>query len=329
MSAYAQVIMPYHRVLDGLYERSQAIGTTKRGIGPCYMDRARRIGIQMGELVRPELFEKRLREVVKIKNQELSRIFGEKELDVEEVLGRYRELGDRLAEFVGPAEEKVGRALRGREKVLFEGAHGTLLDGTFGTYPFVTSCSTLAAGICAGMGVGPTRVGHVLGVIKAYTTRVGAGPLPTGLKDEEKFIGNVEAREIGSTTGRLRRMAWFDGVLARYAACLNGVDSLAIMKLDILDQLREIKVCTAYKLDGEVLTKPPAVTEDWDLVEPVYEIMEGWEKSTRDVKKYDDLPGNARKYVEKIEEICQTPVSLVSVGPEREQTVLIDAHPFS
>lgn len=223
-------------------------------------------------------------------------------------------------------EGRLARALRRDENVLFEGAHGSLLDSIFGTVPFVTSSSTIAAGVCAGAGVGPTQIDEVLGVLKAYTTRVGAGPLPTALSKEElkHFMSCEEAREIGTTTGRHRRIGWFDGPVARYAIHLSGVDQLAVTKLDILDRLPEIKICVGYRLDGEKLETPPPLIEDLERVEPIYETFEGWQQSTSKAQSLHDLPKAARRYLDRIEEFCGLPIGILSVGPDRLQTLFLE-----
>jgi adenylosuccinate synthase len=328
LSSYAHVIFPYHRLLDKLFEErkgAHAIGTTGRGIGPCYADRASRIGIRVGELVSPRIFEKKLEQVLSMKNLELQEFFKHPKLSLEEITSQYAEYGKRLLPFVAPVESEIAEALDRQDNVLFEGAHGTLLDVSFGTYPYVTSSSCLAAGICAGAGVGPNRIDHVLGVIKAYTTRVGNGPLPTALSQEEEslFLGHVAAREIGTTTGRKRRLAWFDAVLARFAINLNGVDSLAVTKLDVLDQLAQIKICTGYLLDGKKIEVPPPLCEDLERVQPVYESLPGWQTSTSGITKLEELPKNARKYVDRLQELCQVPISMISLGPERERTLIL------
>jgi adenylosuccinate synthase len=328
LSPYAHVILPYHRMLDRLSEERKgvhAIGTTGRGIGPCYADKASRIGIRICELIDPVLFEKRLRFILPLKNQELEAIYHQPPLDFDAICSEYVAYGKELKTFVSETERMVGMACKDNKNVLFEGAHGTLLDLTFGTYPYVTSSSTIASGVSGGAGIGPSRISHTIGVVKSYTTRVGAGPLPTALSDEEQnlFLDNVSAREIGTTTGRKRRIGWFDACLVRYAACLNGMDSLALTKLDVLDHLKEIKICTHYRLRGERIDYPPAIVEDLEIVEPIYETMPGWACSTKEVTSYDQLPKPARAYVERLCQLVHTPLSILSLGPERERTLLI------
>jgi adenylosuccinate synthase len=328
LSPYAHVVFPYHRILDRLYEEQKganAIGTTGRGIGPCYADRSLRVGIRICELIRPELLEKRLQGVVSLKNQELEKIFSQPPLSVKEMFDEYRVYGQKLESYVSAVENRVADGLKRGMKILFEGAHGTLLDINFGTYPFVTSSNTLSSGVSVGAGVGASQIDHTVGVVKAYTTRVGAGPLPTALSLQEQalFMDNAAAREIGTTTGRLRRMGWFDAVLVRFAVRLNGADSIALTKLDILDSLETLKICTGYRLHGAVLDSIPAVIEDLEAVEPIYETLPGWQVSTRDVTRFEELPINAKRYIQRISELVEAPVSLLSLGPERHRTIFL------
>ncbi|MES2122822.1 MAG: adenylosuccinate synthase [Chlamydiota bacterium] len=326
LSLYAHVIFPYHCALDKLYEEqkgSQAIGTTGRGIGPCYADRANRIGIRICELIHPEYLKKRLEFVLPMKNREMEAIFHKEPFDFTSIYEQYCEFGRQLAPFVSDVEKVVAIACKENKKVLFEGAHGTLLDTTFGTYPYVTSSSTISSGVSCGAGVGASKVRHTIGVVKAYTTRVGSGPLPTALNEQEQslFLDNFAAREIGTTTGRKRRMGWFDACLVRHAVRLNGLDSIALMKLDVLDSLREIKICTGYLLRGELIDSPPPLIEDLEQVQPVYEVMQGWARPTTEILNVSDLPKEARAYVDRISALLDTPVNILSVGPEREKTL--------
>jgi adenylosuccinate synthase len=328
LSLYAHVIFPYHRMLDKLSEKSKgalAIGTTGRGIGPCYTDKVSRIGIRICELINPEFLEKRLRLVLPLKNQELELIYHQPPLDFERLFEEYSSYGKMLAPLVGEPEMIVGKACKENKNVLFEGAHGTLLDITFGTYPFVTSSSTISSGVSGGAGVGASRISHTVGVVKSYTTRVGAGPLPTALNPQEEslFLDHVAAREIGTTTGRRRRLGWFDACLVRYASCLNGMDSLALTKIDVLDFLEEIKICTHYRLRGKQMEFPPAAIEDLEIVEPIYETMPGWKCSTKDISSFAQLPKEAKAYVQRLCQLVDTPLSILSLGPERERTLFI------
>ncbi len=329
ISTAAHMIMPYHRVFDRLYEEqkgSLAIGTTGKGIGPCYADKANRIGIQIGELCNPDSFAMHLKQVLLMKNRELQALFNMPPMDFEEIFQEYLGYAAFLREYLSEdVELQVAQALEQNKKVLFEGAHGTYLDQTFGTYPFVTSSSTLSSGVACGGGVGPTRIDHVVAVVKAYTTRVGNGPLPTALTEQElkMFMSNAEAREVGTTTGRNRRLGWFDAPLVRKALSLNGADSMAIMKLDILDRLPEIKICTGYMLHGSKLSMPPASIADWEHIEPIYEVLPGWQSATQDIAHYEDLPEPAKVYLRRIEELCSCPISIVSLGPERHRTLML------
>lgn len=328
ISPYAHCIFPYHCELDKLYEEQKGpekIGTTGRGIGPCYMDKAARIGIRICELIDPILLKKRLKFVLSFKNRELELLFGHPPIAFDALYKEYVEYGNQLRPFIGDVEVKVAHAITANKKVLFEGAHGALLDGTFGTYPFVTSSYTMASGVSVGAGIGPTRIGHTIGVVKAYTTRVGSGPLPSALDSDEEllFMDHKAAREIGTTTGRKRRMGWFDVCLVRFAAQLSGLDSLAVMKLDILDDLEEIKICTGYRLHQEYLDVPPPTTEALEQVEPIYETLPGWKRSTRDIASWEELPQEARAYLDRIVELVGVPISLISVGPERHRTILL------
>ena len=329
LSPYAHIIFPFHRELDRLYEASKgdaAIGTTKRGIGPCASDRAARIGVRIAELMRPEIFKKRLETLAAVKNLELEKIFGEKDIDVDAVFDEYWQYGNRLRPFVTDVEGRIREALMRDETVLFEGAHGTFLDGILGSYPFVTSSLTIAAGVIAGAGVGPLMIDSVYGVLKAYTTRVGSGPLPTAVSSDtlEEFRGAEDFREVGTTTGRARRIGWLDLVQGRCGIELNGVDRLVLTKLDVLDKLEEIQLCTGYLLDGERIDRPPPLIEDLARVEPVFETFPGWQTSTRNVETIRGLPKNARNYIDAIEDFCAISISMVSVGPSREETIVID-----
>lgn len=320
VSEYAHVVFPYHKLMDAHLEKERgksAIGTTGKGIGPCYVDKVSRLGIRMVDLMHPERFREKLRITLARKEKELGA-----SLDFEKIYSDYLGYAKELEPYLSPVEERLFEAAKKREKILFEGAQGALLDVTFGTYPFVTSSCTLSGGISSGLGVGPTKIEHTLGVTKAYTTRVGNGAFPTELSAEELsgFPDHLSAREMGTTTGRKRRIGWFDASLLRHTISLNGADSLALMKLDILDDLDEIKICTGYK---KCKTFPSCI-EELEHSLPIYEMHPGWKKSTRDVKIYDDLPHNARAYIRRIEELLDVPISLISVGPEREKTLWLD-----
>jgi adenylosuccinate synthase len=329
ISAYAHIVMPYHRALDLLSEKkrgSRAVGTTGRGIGPCYADKAQRRGIRLIDLVSPQRLKERLIEILPEKNEELRLLYQQEGFEERAILEEYFEYGKRLLPFCAPVEEMLHKAQKRGESLLFEGAQGALLDATFGTYPFVTSSCTLSGGICSGLGVGPSAVTHTVGVAKAYTTRVGNGPFPTELSLEElsQFPDHGTARELGTTTGRKRRIGWLDAVLLRHTAALSGADSMALMKLDILDSLAEIRVCTGYKIGGKVHHSFPASIDELSQVVPVYEQHTGWGTSTASIQSYKELPKLARAYVRRLEELLDLPVSIISVGPQRDQTIWMD-----
>ena len=329
ISPYAHIVLPYHRLLDRLIEERKghsSIGTTRKGIGPCYADKIQRIGLRVADLIDPSSLKEKLFETLSYKNEELKKMFGHETLDFETMYSEYAEYGARLAPFVGPVEEMLYAASVKNEKILFEGAQGALLDITFGTYPFVTSSCTLAGGAVAGFGFGPSRIGHVLGVAKAYTTRVGNGPFPTELDQEslQQFPDHQTSREIGTTTRRLRRMGWLDVVMLKHTALLNGADSIAIMKLDILDTLPEIKMCVGYKIDGKTVHSFPASMTALARVQPIFETLSGWSSSTRHHSSYKELPSNAKAYLRRIEELLNLPISLISTGPERDKTIWMD-----
>lgn len=334
ISPRAHLIFPFHRQFDVLYERQKgekAVGTTLRGIGPCVSDRSSRTGLRIADLTNSEIFREKLKDLVAVKNEELKKIFNEKEIDAEAIYSEYVGYAVQLKSYITDVEERIYAALQRDEAVLFEGAHGTLLDPIYGSYPYVTSSPTLAGGICGGAGIGPNLINKTLGVLKAFTTRVGTGPLPTTLIDEEyeAFTRYDEVREVGTTTGRLRRMGWFDGPLAQYAIRLNGIDSLILTKLDVLDHLDEIKICVGYSLDEKKIVNPPALIEDFDRLKPIYEIVPGWRASTQEIDRFKKLPKNAQGYINKIEEICNVSISAVSVGPRREQMIQMDEDLFS
>lgn len=331
ISVHAHVIFSYHQQLDILHEKEMKIGTTKKGIGPGYSDKYARIGIRIGELVEPELLKKRLQTTLELKNQELKKLFNEDLIEFEPLYQHYSALGQKLKKYVGDVETKLAGVLKKKEKVLFEGAHGTLLDITFGTFPYVTASSTIAAGVLAGAGIGPTYVKNVLGVVKAYSTRVGNGPFPTELSFQEEafFLDHKAAREIGTTTGRKRRLGWFDAPLVRYAVNLSGVNSIAVTKLDILDSLSEIKVCVGYKLGNERLDNASSALLRLSEVQPIYEVHQGWMQSTKETKKLEDLPLKARKYLDRISALCEVPITIISFGPEREKTLKLKRDFFS
>jgi len=315
ISPHAHVILPYHRQIDQQNEEVQAIGTTGKGIGPCYGDATERLGIRICDLMSPKVFENKLREILPIKNRIL-----EKPFEIDAIIQEYSEYAKKLKPFVKPIESHLHQEIIAGKKVLFEGAQGALLDILYGTYPYVTSSHTTSGGLALGAGVGPQAIQQTLGVVKAYTTRVGHGPFPTEFNEDEAFLDPHVAREFGTTTGRQRRIGWFDTVMVAHAIRLSGVSSLALTKIDILDTLPMIKICTGYRLDGHDLSEPPACLEDLERVEPIYEQVEGWKSDTNKIKQLEEFPKNARLFLNKIESLLGIPIDLISFGPEREKT---------
>ena len=326
MSARANVVMPYHRLLDALEEKSRggsALGTTRRGIGPAYADRAARLGIRVGDLLDRSALLHRLRIVLEQKNTLLTKVYGVVPLSLEEMFDQLGQYGRRLAPFICETETLLLEALEQDGNVLFEGSQGTLLDIDFGTYPYVTSAPTCASGVFVGAGISPRRIDTTLGVFKAYVTRVGAGPLPTELLDEVGHHIRERANEYGATTGRPRRCGWFDAVAARYSARVNGFNSLGVTRLDVLDELPTLKVCTAYKLDGATIESFPSSAHLLERCEPVYEELPGWQANTTKAAYWKELPRNARAYIRRLEELVGCRVGLISVGAERESTITL------
>jgi adenylosuccinate synthase len=325
ISDSAHVVMPYHKVLDRAGEESQGserIGTTGRGIGPCYRDKVERShGIRVMDLLDPELLRDRAGAAVTAKNELLTRIYHQEPLDPAPIIAAYTGYGERLREFVADTALLLYRAIEDGKDVLFEGAQGTLLDVDHGTYPFVTSSNTTAGGACTGSGIGPTRIDAVVGVTKAYTTRVGNGPFPTELTGPEGERLRELGHEYGATTGRPRRCGWFDALPVRRASRVNGLTSLAITRLDVLDTLERLKVCVGYRHGDTVLEEFPTNPRVLGACTPIFEEVEGWLRSTHEARRLADLPAAARRYLDRIAELSRAPVSLVSVGPERDATI--------
>ncbi len=323
ISDRAHVVMPYHKALDAAWDRAKAdgkkIGSTGRGIGPCYTDKMSRCGIRMADLYDQRVFGEKLKENSGQKNGVLEA--SGQSVSAEAIQKEFNGYAERLRPHVCDTVELMSGFVRGGKRILFEGAQGSLLDVDFGTYPFVTSSTSTACGVAAGLGVPPKHVGHILGVMKAYTTRVGGGPFPTELKDELGETLRQRGGEFGATTGRPRRCGWFDAVAARYAAMVNGVDSIALTKLDVLCGQPRIKVCTAYKIDGETTRRFPANTSLLDRIVPVYEEFEGFSETLADAARFDQLPRAAQAYVRAIEEVIECRIEMVSVGKERNQTI--------
>jgi adenylosuccinate synthase len=326
ISDRAHVVMPYHAQLDQLEEKRRgngAIGTTNKGIGPAYVDKVDRSGIRLGELLNIEDLALRLPGIIERKNEVLTRIYGVDPIDVNNILEQVRAWAPELSPFIRPVDDLVATALENGENVLLEGAQGSLLDIDHGTYPYVTSSNPTIGGAMTGMGLGPRAFGGVAGVFKAYCTRVGAGPFPTELKGEIGAQIREIANEVGVTTGRDRRVGWFDGVAGRYSARVNGFDSVIITRLDILDNFDSIDVCVAYELDGERIEDFPIDAELLERCKPIYETFGGWSGTTAGVTDADDLPAEARAYVSFLESLLGVPASIISTGPRREETITL------
>jgi adenylosuccinate synthase len=325
ISNRAHLIMPYHTAFESAEEArlgDRKIGTTSRGIGPCYEDKMGRRGIRIGELGDPQLFRSKVEANVDFKNKILTNVYGVPSLNADEICESYLEMADVILGFVTDTAEYLNQQSKMGRKLLFEGAQGALLDIDHGTYPYVTSSNSTSGGACTGTGVGPSKIDSVVGISKAYTTRVGAGPFPTefgaGLGEQIRERG----AEYGASTGRPRRCGWFDAVVVRYSSMVNDVDDLVITKLDVLDELEEIKVCVSYRVGGKMVKDFPMTIEGLEDVEPVFESHPGWLSDTSRIRSYDDLPENAKSYLKRLSELTETEISIISVGPERDATIL-------
>ncbi|MDA0035079.1 adenylosuccinate synthase [Brachyspira hyodysenteriae] len=326
ISDRAHVLMPYHKILDELQEEDlgeNKLGTTKNGIGPCYMDKSSRLGIRIVDLMNKETFAKKLKFNVELKNKLLKKLYNHDGVNYNELLKEYLEYAEKLRPFVADTTTILNKAIKEKKNILFEGAQATMLDLDHGTYPFVTSSYPAAGGACTGSGVGPRKIDNVIGVVKAYATRVGEGPFPSELFDDVGQFIRDKGGEYGTVTGRARRCGWLDACVVKYASYVNGLDSIAITRLDILDELDKLKICVAYKYNGEILEGYPADLDILSKVEPVYEEFEGWKTSTRDIREYDKLPENAKKYLKRLSEVIETDISIVSVGAGRDETIII------
>lgn len=324
ISDRAHVVLPIHKEIDAAQEEAlgdQKIGTTKQGIGPTYADKARRIGIRMVDFIDPDRLKRVLEARIKTANEELVRL-GWPAADPNVTLKAVMEAADVLRPHICNTIPVLNAAVKAGKNILFEGAQGAMLDIDFGTYPFVTSSNTSAGGCCTGSGVPPTRINHVIGVCKAYTTRVGAGPFVTENDEVADYLHGL-GREFGATTGRPRRCGWADGVVLRYSSMFNGFDEMAMTNLDGLDQMDTVKICTAYKLGDELLDVPPALVEDWERCEPVYEELPGWKQDITGCTSWEQLPENCKAYVKRFGEVIGCPVGSVGVGPDREQTITV------
>ncbi|HEX7102071.1 MAG TPA: adenylosuccinate synthase [Nitrolancea sp.] len=322
ISDRANIIMPFHPLQDQLEEAqrgSHNIGTTLRGNGPAYADKAGRRGIRVADLLDESALVERLNLTIPEKNATLTTLYNQPPLDISELLEQFAAYGEKLAPRVVQAEVVVQDAIEAGKSIIVEGAQAAMLDIDYGTYPYVTSTSPTASGACQGAGIGPTQVTHVISVYKAYTSRVGGGPYPTELVDATGELLRDRGIEYGTTTGRPRRTGWFDGVAARYTTRLNGVTHAAITKIDVLDTLPEIKICVGYELNGEAVQAPQAVAEVYGRVKPVYETLPGWQQDTTTCRSYDEFPENARRYIDRLEAVIGVPVVMLGVGPSREQ----------
>lgn len=327
ISTRAQVLLPYHRRQDEAEETARGefkIGTTKRGIGPCYMDKVARCGIRIVDLMDPEEFAAKLKHNLTAKNELLVKLYGAEPFEYEPMLKQYLAFAEQLRPYVADTTYLLNDALDKGEKVLFEGAQATLLDLDHGTYPYVTSSNPIAGGACTGAGVGPGKIDKVVGVVKAYTTRVGEGPFPTELHCAMGDTIREAGHEFGTVTGRPRRCGWLDACIVKYAGQVSGLDALAITRLDILDGLDSIKLCVGYLYNGEIIKEYPASLKVLSKVEPVYEEFAGWKTDTTKVRRYEDLPAAARAYLERLSEVTGVRLGIVSVGPNREETIIME-----
>ena len=324
ISDRANLIMPYHRHLDRMEEAAlggKAIGTTGRGIGPAFSDKVARLGIRVGELLDKEPFKERLSSILKQKNAILTRVYGENPLSLDEIFEQYCQYGELLKPHIRDTSQIINEALDRGEMVLLEGAQGALLDPDFGTYPYISSSSSLAAASCLGAGISPTHLKYIMGVFKAYCSRVGAGPMPTELNDETGELLRSIGQEFGTTTGRPRRCGWFDAVASRHGTRINGFTGAIITRLDILDTFKRLKICVGYKLDGQMIHNFPASITHLERCQPVYEEMAGWETPTSDIRDYEQLPLAARQYLSRIEELIACPITIISIGSNREEVI--------
>lgn len=331
ISERAHLIMPYHASLDQAKEaalsENDKIGTTGRGIGPCYMDKVGRVGIMAGDLLDDDLFREKLKIAVEEKNFLLTKKYKAAPIDLETIYRQFQEYAEKLAPFYGNVSVVLDKARKNNKNILFEGAQGTQLDIDHGTYPFVTSSNTIAGNACNGSGFGPAHIDAVVGIMKAYTTRVGSGPFPTELFDETGDELQKKGCEFGATTGRRRRCGWLDGVVTSDAARLNGLTGLAITKLDVLSGQKNIKIATSYDLAGKSISAMPCNIKQASAVRPVYESLEGWQQDIENVREYDELPGQAKDYIKRVEDLSGIPADIVSVGPDRAETLLLK-NPF-
>ena len=327
ISSNCHLIMPYHIALDSASENKlglSKIGTTKKGIGPAYADKASRVGIRICDLMDPSIFLKKLKDVLEIKNAILKKIYGYETFDLEKIYNEYLDYAKIIKKYVVESTFFINKALEENKNILFEGAQGTLLDVDHGTYPFVTSSSTVAGGVFTGAGIGPGKINEVIGITKSYCTRVGEGVFPT---EEISKLGDYireRGKEYGTTTGRARRCGWFDSVIIRYANMINNLSSLALTKLDVLSGIKKIKICTSYKINNDIFENVMPNCYLLEKCSPVYIEVDGWDENIEDVKEFEKLPNNAKKYINTIEQLTNVPVSMISVGPDRNQIIIKD-----
>jgi adenylosuccinate synthase len=324
ISHNAHLIMPYHKLLDSIQESGTTkIGTTGRGIGPCYIDKYARKGIKIVDLLNKKYLEERIRENLQEKNNLLTKVYEREELDVEEIVKQYLEFDKAIDKYIKDVPAYLANEISKNKSILLEGAQGALLDVDHGTYPFVTSSSPTSGGACTGTGIPPTRINQVIGIVKAYTTRVGLGPFPTELLDDDGEKLRQIGFEFGSTTGRPRRCGWFDAPLVKYSAMINGIDCVAITKLDVLSSFNEIKVCTGYEIDGKRLKSFPTDCEKLSKITPVYETLPGWNTDITKCKTYDELPEKTKEYLAFIAKEAGISITIISVGPKRDETITL------
>ncbi|QIQ20516.1 adenylosuccinate synthase [Zophobihabitans entericus] len=332
ISEACPLILPYHSALDNAREKARggkAIGTTGRGIGPAYEDKVARRGLRVGDLLDKAAFAEKLKEVMEFHNFQLVNYYKVEAVDYQTVLDNILSIADILISMIADVPGLLEKARKQGDYIMFEGAQGTLLDIDHGTYPYVTSSNTTAGGVATGSGFGPRYLGYVLGIVKAYSTRVGGGPFPTELFDETGEFLCKQGNEFGATTGRRRRTGWLDAVAVRKAVQLNSVSGFCLTKLDVLDGLKEVKICTGYQLpNGDITDVAPSSAEEWAVVKPVYETLPGWSQSTFGVKTYAELPETAKQYIKRIEELTETPIDIISTGPDRSETMIL-RDPFS
>ncbi len=325
VSHNAHLIMPYHKLLDSIREQSSnKIGTTGRGIGPAYIDKFMRVGIRIVDLLDRDVLAKKLKASIEEKNQILTKVYGESAIDVDAIIAEYQDFDKKIDEYITDTSSYLNQALKDGKKIIAEGAQGALLDVDHGTYPFVTSSNPTSGGACTGLGIPPTSVESVVGIVKAYSTRVGNGPFPTELLDGTGERLRTIGHEFGATTGRPRRCGWFDAVALKYSAMVNGIEKTVITKLDVLDAFDEINVCVAYEHNGKRLKSFPTDVKTLEQIRPVYETFAGWKTPISSARKFADLPGTTRTYLQALAELTDTKLWIVSVGPRRDQTIFVD-----